>query len=170
MVPLGAPRRSRPIYEIDDPYLAFWFSVVYAEIAHIGAGQGRAALRRRRDEWQKHLGWAFEELARDHARRLVAAGALPEDIVVGRWWSTSGPSVEVDVLGMRGTRSVLLGEARWQSRPIRSRDVVRLLTKLPAVPNPVEDPLLVFWSRGGIDETARSRGAAGYHLEQMLTP
>lgn len=169
-VPLGAPRRSRPIYEIDDAYLGFWFSLIYSEVAHIGAGQGRTALRRRRDEWQKHLGWVFEELARDHARRLIASGSLPENVVVGRWWSTSGPSVEVDVLGMRGTRSVLLGEARWQSRPIGPRDVVRLLAKLTAVPNPVRDPLLVFWARGGIDETARSRGAAGYNLEQMLTP
>lgn len=167
-VPLGAPRRARPIYEIDDTYLAFWFGVLYSELAHIGGGQGRAALRRRRDEWQKHLGWVFEELARDHARRLVASGALSEDIVIGRWWSTSGPSVEVDVLGMRGSRTVLLGEARWQARTLRPRDVAQLMAKIAVVPRPVASPLLVLWGRGGVEEAAKAQGAVGYDLAQML--
>lgn len=167
-VPLGAPRRSRPIYEIDDDYLAFWFSVVYSEVAHVGAGQGRAALKRRRQEWQKHLGRVFEELARDHARRRVAAGAWPEDMVVGRWWSASGPPAEVDVLGLRGSRSALLGEARWQARPLGARDLARLARKLSAVPRPVQEPLLVLWGRGGITEAAETRGAIGFGLSEML--
>lgn len=169
-VPLGAPRRARPIYEIDDAYLAFWFSVLYSEIAHIGGGQGRAALRRRREQWQKHLGWVFEELARDHARRLVASGALPEDLVVGRWWSTSGPSAEVDVLGMRGSGTALLGEARWQARALGRREVAQLRARTSLVPKPAADPLLVFWTRGGIQESARTVGTISYDLERMLEP
>jgi AAA+ ATPase superfamily predicted ATPase len=168
-VPLGAPIRSRPIYEIADIYLAFWFAAIYSEVTYVAAGQGHAALQRRRDEWQKHLGWVFEELARDHARRLVASGALPADIVIGRWWSTSGPSVELDVLGMRGSRSVLLGEARWQTRPLGSREVVQLMAKAASLPRPVPEPMLLLWGRSGIDDAARSRGATGYDLAQMLT-
>lgn len=167
-VSLGAPRRARPIYEIDDSYLAFWFGVLYSDADQINAGQGRAVLRRRREQWQKHLGWVFEELARDHARRLVAAGELPDDIVVGRWWTTSGPSVEVDVLGMRGTRSVLLGEARWQSRPLGQRDVAQLIAKAAAVPRPSTKPLFVLWGRGGLDRAARSDRVLGYDLADML--
>lgn len=167
-VPLGAPRRARPIYEIDDVYLAFWFAVIYSEAAHIGAGQGRAALRRRHDEWQKRLGHVFEDLARDHARRLIAAGTLPEDMVIGRWWSTSGPSAEVDVLGMRGSKSVLLGEARWQARPLGPADVARLAAKVAMVPRAVKSPLLILWARGGVNEAVRTLGARGYDVEQML--
>lgn len=167
-VPLGAPRRARPIYEIDDPYLAFWFGVLYSDADQINAGQGRAVLKRRREQWQKHLGRVFEELARHHARRLVAAGELRDDIVVGRWWSASGPAVEVDVLGMRGTRSVLLGEARWQSRPLGRRDVAQLMAKAAAVPQPIAEPLVVLWGRGGLDPAARSDGVLGYDLSDML--
>lgn len=167
-VPLGAPRRARPIYEIDDPYLAFWFGVLYSDADQINAGQGRAVLRRRREQWQKHLGWVFEELARDHTRRLVAGGELPDDMVVGRWWSTSGQSVEVDVLGMRGTRSVLLGEARWQSRPLGGRDIAQLAAKAAAVPRPSADPRLALWGRGGVDASARSGRVSGYDLADML--
>lgn len=167
-VPLGAPRRTRPIYEIDDPYLAFWFSVLYSDAAQIGGGQGRAVLRRRREQWQRHLGWVFEELARQHAARLVRSGELPDDLVVGRWWSTSGPPVEVDVLGMRDSRSVLLGEARWQERPLGQRDIFGLSAKAAAVPQAVHDPLLVLWGRGGLEPHLTSERVRGYDLGQML--
>ncbi len=169
-VPLGAPRRARPIYEIDDPYLAFWFGVLYSDADQINAGQGRAVLKRRREQWQKHLGWVFEELARDHARRLVDAGALPDDLVVGRWWSASGPSVEFDVLGIRGTRSMLLGEARWQSRPLGHRDVAQLMAKAAAVPRLASEPILALWGRGGLDPATRSERILGYDLNDMLRP
>lgn len=167
-VPLGASRRMRPIYEIDDPYLAFWFSVLYSDAAQIGGGQGRAVLQRRRDQWQKHLGWVFEELARQHAARLVDTGALPAGMVVGRWWSTTGQPVEVDVLGMRRSRSVLLGEARWQERPLGPRDVAGLLLKARSVPDPVDDPLLVLWGRGGLEPRLHSESVRGFELGQML--
>ncbi|MBX3030630.1 MAG: ATP-binding protein [Chloroflexi bacterium] len=169
-VPLGAPRRARPVYEIDDPYLAFWFSVLYSDLAQIDRGQGHAVLHHRRDQWQRHLGWMFEELARQHAARLVAAGALPEDLIVGRWWSTSGPPAEVDVLGMRGTRTALLGEARWQSRPLGPRDVRALGSKVTAVPDPIEEPLLVLWGRSGLEPGSLSEMVRGYDLDEMLSP
>jgi len=165
-VPVGAPRRSRPLYEIDDPYLAFWFGVLYADLQLIEAGQGKAVLRRRRPEWQRHLGWVFEELARAHARRLVSTGALPDDLVVGRWWSTSGPPLEVDVLGLLGSRAAFVGEARWQERPLERRDVSALRTKAARVPGIDDDPLLAFWSRGGLDSP--SANAKAYSLEDAL--
>ncbi len=167
-VPLGAHRRVRPIYEIDDPYLAFWFRVVYSDLSQIGGGQGRAVLRLRHEQWQGHLGWVFEELARQHAARLVASGGLPRDLIIGRWWSTSGIPAEVDVLGTRGTRSVLLGEARWQTRPLGSRDVAALRAKVAVVPRPIDDPLLVLWGRGGLDQRLRSDTVRGYGPAEML--
>jgi AAA+ ATPase superfamily predicted ATPase len=162
-VPVGAPRRARPLYEIDDPYLAFWFGVLYADLHLIEAGQGRAVLRARRPSWQRHLGWVFEELARAHARRLVADGTLAEDLVVGRWWTSSGPPLVVDVLGLRRSRATLVGEARWQERPLGRRDVDALRVKAARLPNVVEDPKLAFWSRGGLTveaENVRSFGLA----------
>lgn len=165
-VPVGAPRRARPVYEIDDPYLAFWFGVLYADLHLVEGGQGAAVLRSRRPQWQRHLGWCFEELARAHARRLVANGTLPDDLVLGRWWSTSGEPLEADVLGLRGARAVLVGEARWQKRPLGRRDVAALRLKAARIPGAADDPTLAFWSRGGTE--APGENVLSFRLEDAL--
>jgi hypothetical protein len=169
-VPIGAPVKARPIYEIADPYLAFWFGVVYPDLPQIEAGQGRAALRRNAQRWQRHLGWVFEEAARAHAARLVARGDLPEDLVVGRWWATSGEPCEVDVLGLRGPRTALLGEARWQAKPLGRRELRELMAKTGRVPEPVEEPIYALWGRGGVERSVRAVGALGFGLEDVIRP
>jgi AAA+ ATPase superfamily predicted ATPase len=168
--PLGAPRASQPLYEIADPYLAFWFGVLYSDIPFIETGQGRQVLRRKEPQWQRHLGWVFEEQARAHARRLVAKGGLPDDIVVGRWWSSRGEPCEVDVLGMRGSRTHLLGEARWQQQPLGNRDLEGLRRKLARVPRPVEDITFVLWGRGGVRPETTQTGALGFGANEVASP
>ncbi len=167
-LPVGAPKGARPRYEIADPYLAFWFGVLYSDIPQIETGQGNAVVRRKRPAWQQHLGAVFEEAARTHARRLVARGELPEDLVVGRWWATAGEPCEVDALGLLGTQTFLLGEARWQSRPLGWRDLERLKRKTARAPNPVDEPHYVLWSRGGVDETVTLANARAFTPAQML--
>lgn len=169
-VPVDAPRKARPLYEIADTYLAFWFSVLYSDLAHIEAGQGHAVLARRRPQWEGHLGWVFEEQARAHAARLVASGKLPEDLVVGRWWASSGEPCEVDVLGLLGTRTYLLGEAKWQSRPLGMRELRALMAKTQRVPHPVDDPRYALWSREGTQPEVRQAGAVSFDLQDILSP
>ena len=169
-VPIGAPRAARPAYEIADAYLAFWFGVLYSSIDRIEAGQGRAVLRARRPDWQRHLGWVFEAAARGHASRLVTGGQLPEDLVVGRWWATSRPPCEVDVLGLRGRRTALLGEARWQASPLGGRELRDLTAKLACVPDPVADPILALWGRNGVEPGITGPGVMGFRVEDVISP
>ena len=166
---MGAPRGARGTYEIPDPYLRFWFQVLYTETALIEGGQGDAVLERVMPRWQTHVGLVFEEQARAHARRLVQRGELPADLVVGRWWSPRGASVEVDVLGLRGNRTAILGEARWQAAPLGRRDLEVLHRKVPFVPRPVDEPTLALWGRGGVDPEVRGAGALGFGAEDVVT-
>lgn len=168
-VPVGAPRRARPLYEINDTYLAFWFAVLYSDLAHIAGGQGRAVLARRKPQWDRHLGWVFEEQARAHAARLVAAGKLPEELVVGKWWASTGQPCEIDILGLRGSRAALLGEARWQARPLGLRDLKALQHKTTRAPNPIDHPLYALWGRAGADADVRRTGALSFDTEAMLS-
>lgn len=169
-LPVGAPRGARATYEIADPYLAFWFSVLYSDIPQIEAGQGRAVLSRRNPSWQRHLGAVFEDVARAHARRLATRGELPSDLVIDRWWATSGEPCEVDVLGISGTRSLLLGEARWQSRPLGARELTQLQAKAARVPRAVASPIFALWGRGGIDDAIRAKNVLGFDAHDVLTP
>jgi len=170
VLPVGAPRGARASYEIADSYLAFWFGVLYSEIPQIEAGQGRAAIRRKAPEWQRQLGAVFEETARAHAQRLVRRGELPEDLVVGRWWTVRGEPCEVDVLGLGAAGTVLLGEARWQSQPLGRRELARLREKATRVPRPVPEPIFALWGRGGVEDSVAREGALGFSPRDMLAP
>jgi hypothetical protein len=167
-LPVGASKGARPDYEINDPYLAFWFGVLYSNLPEIETRQGAAVLARAEPAWQRHLGAVFEEAARAHARRLVARGDLPADLVIGRWWAASGEPCEVDVLGLLGTRTQLLGEARWQQRPLDGRDLEALRRKVARVPQPAEAPVYALWGRGGVDPEVLRVGALGFDIAAVL--
>jgi AAA+ ATPase superfamily predicted ATPase len=169
-LPVGAPRGSRASYEIADPYLAFWFGVLYSDIPQIEEGQGSAVLSRKNPAWQRHLGAVFEDLARLHARRLAVRGELPSDLVIDRWWASSGEPCEVDVVGLRGARTILLGEARWQARPLGARDLVQLRRKAARAPRAIDSPTFVLWGRGGVEEAICSDDVLGFDPQDMLSP
>ncbi|HLG69594.1 MAG TPA: ATP-binding protein [Chloroflexota bacterium] len=167
-LPLAAPKAAKPAYEIADVYLAFWFGVLYSEIPQIEAGQGRQVLKRVRPRLETHLGKVFEDAAREHAQRLVEAGELPADLLIGRWWAATGQPCEVDVLGLQGSRSCLLGEAKWQAQPVGRRELDGLRLKTVRVPDPVEEPVYALWGRNGVDPQVRQAGGLGFSLEDIL--
>lgn len=167
-LPLAAPKGARPTYALNDTYLAFWFRVLFSDCSLIEGGQGHAVLKRTTPRWLSHLRRVFEEMALGHARRLVEAGRLPEDIVLGRWWRTTGENCEVDVLGLRGRRTCLVGEARWQRAPLGTRDLAGLRGKLAFVPQPVAEPIFVLWGRSGATEAAKRSGALAFNVGEMV--
>jgi uncharacterized protein len=149
---LGTGGSTDPLYEIVDDYLAYWFAVLRDDADLIEGGQGPAVHRRTSGRWRTHLARVFEQAAREHAQRLVATGALPSDTVVGRWWKDE--TVEIDVVGLTGDAPVLVGECRWQSKPLTQRDLNDLRRRAAYLPPPGQAGLtFAFWSRGGADET-----------------
>lgn len=167
MLPVGAPKGARPTYRIGDPYLAFWFAVLYSDIGLIEGGQGAVALQRAGERWQTHVGAVFEQAARDHAARLVARGELPA-MAMGRWWATRGDPVEVDVLGLAESRTRLVGEARWQRPPLQPRDLETLRRKVARTPAPADEVLPVLWGRGGVTDPVRAAGALGFGVDDVI--
>jgi uncharacterized protein len=144
--PLGAPGAD-PLYEIADEYLAFWFGVLRDDADLIEGGQGEAVRRRTEPRFTQHVARIFESACRQHAARMVADHELSPNMIIGRWWKDE--TAEVDVLGMTGTTTALLGECRWQTNPLTSRDIYELQRKAALVPEPAEDLTLVFWTRSG---------------------
>lgn len=168
--PVGAPRRARPLYVIGDAYLRFWFEVIYGYAGAIRGGQGRRIIESRREQLRRHRSWVFEEAAREHARRLVAAGAFNEDLTIGRWWSASGQSVEVDVVGLLGSRTALVGEVKWSAGRSDPRWIGELAAKLEYLPDPVDDPVLCLWTRGETPDVYAEAGVQVYGPEDLTDP
>ncbi len=167
--PLRAPLKVRPEYRIADSFLRFWFRVLANSVQLIEAGQGAAVMARSEGAWKGQLGWVFEQAARDHAVRLVSSGVLPSDTEVGEWWATGGVPVQVDVLGLRGKETVLVGEARWQAQPLGANDVRELNAKLQLVPSPAFDRKLILWGRGGVRPEVQVGGVSGFGPLEMLS-
>jgi hypothetical protein len=145
---IGAGGSPDPMYEIGDTYLAFWFAVLRDDADLIEGGQGEAVRHRTDGRWRQHLAAVFETAAREHAVQMVAAGELPPDTVVGRWWRDE--VAEIDVLALSGGRPVLIGECRWQAQDMTERDLAELRRKAGLVPAAdLSGMSYAFWSRGG---------------------
>jgi uncharacterized protein len=68
-------------------------------------------------------------------------------MIIGPWWRDE--TAEVDVLGMIGDKTALLGECRWQTTPLTGRDLTELHRKVADVPDPGDGLALMFWTRSG---------------------
>lgn len=156
--PVGEGGSADPLYEIADDYLAFWFAVLRDDADLVEGGQGAAVRRRSAGVWEAHVARVFEAEARRHAQRLVSAGRLPPDSIVGRWWKDE--VAEIDVLAVEGTRPVLVGECRWQAKPVTGRDLAELRRKSVYLQERAQDEeaeiTYAFWSRGGATDPVRA--------------
>lgn len=167
-VPLGAPLKARPEYRVDDAYLRFWFRVLSNGVQRIEAGQGAAVLAHTRGEWDTHLGWCFEQAAREHAGHLVTNGQLDPVAQVDEWWTTRGQPVQIDVLGLADHRTVFAGEARWSRQPLGPSAVDELARKSRLAPDPVSQPGLLLWGRGGVRPEVQVGAVRGFGPAEML--
>ncbi len=167
-LPVGAPRGARATYDIDDLYLRFWFATLLADEQLVAGGQGAAVLARRREIVQRHVAHAFEQAARAHAIRLVARGELAPGSIVGRWWKDRGGQVEVDVLGLRGSRTSLIGEAKWSRAPVDASVVARLHALRTSVPEPTDDVQLALWAARGADAAVQSAGISVFDVADVV--
>jgi hypothetical protein len=98
----------------------------------------------------QHVARVFESACRDHAALLARDGKFASDMILGRWWRDE--TVEIDVLGISGDNTGMLGECRWQKAPLTMRDVLELQRKISFVPAPAAKVLLLFWTRTGAVE------------------
>jgi hypothetical protein len=168
--PLGAPDRSPGLWRVADPFLQGWYELCWADRGQIEAGLGEAVAHARRGRWQRHVGTVFEEQARQHAVRLAQQGALPTGTRYGEWWTTSGGQQQIDVLGLVGKRTIVIGEAKWDARPLDRHSLDELKAKERAAPDPLGQPHLVVWSRGGAAAALHAAGVRSFTPADMVRP
>ena len=147
---IGSGGSADPLYEIADHYLAYWFAVLRDDADLIEGGQGGPVQVRTHGRWQTHVERVFEASAREHVQRLVAAGRFSPDTVIGRWWLHQ--VAEVDVLGLNSDGPTLIGECRWQSKPVTEHDLSELRQKASHLPQPSATGMTyAFWTRNSAE-------------------
>ncbi|MHB8290019.1 MAG: ATP-binding protein [Acidimicrobiales bacterium] len=170
--PLNAPLKARPVFRVADQYLRFWIRILANRVQQIEAGQGQQVLKHTTGEWwQNQLGSVFEEAAREDAVRLTNTHPeiLPADTITGEWWSAGREQCQVDVLGMREHKTIMLGEARWKAQPLGRSELHEFGRKLQLVPDPVPDPVLVLWGRSGVRSDIQVGKVYGFSPSEMFS-
>lgn len=148
------PLRTRQVtYRIADHFLRFWFRLLYRHRADVARGQGRQIVDRlilpRLDD---AMGEPWEDMCRDHVRRMAATGALGDVTQVGRWWSRDG-ATELDVVGLDGKTAVLAGTVKW-ARTVDRRALTALARDVQSLPKVSPDVRLVVFARERIRDIA----------------
>jgi len=100
-----------------------------------------------------YMGEPWEEMCRDHVRRLAAGGALPVEVsTVGRWWNRDN-SIEIDVVGLDDRKVVLAGSVKWAASSGRT-ELRRLQAAVEALPNRAPRVELVLFARERVRDVA----------------
>lgn len=140
------PRTSQ--YVIADPYLRFYFALVDPWRSAIQAGQGARVLDELwAESFDAYVSRVFEEVARQHLRRMAGTAQLGPLAQVGYWWFPGG---DIDVAGTRGRHLVAAGSAKWTRELVKPGDLADLRRDVSQVA-PGDRPELLLYSRSGFD-------------------
>ncbi len=135
-VPFGEDERTskRTLYRIDDSLIAFWFRFVQPARTLLQRDLLEPVEATLSTAFPQHCAEAWEVLARESVPRLriggIAWGAA------SRWWGTGrdGPA-EFDVVAESlDGKSILIGEAKWASRPRLARWRAELRARAESAP------------------------------------
>jgi AAA+ ATPase superfamily predicted ATPase len=104
---------ARPSYVITDPYSRFWFRYVASNRSRLERGRVDEVLQEILADFDNVMGWAFEECCRHWVGAYARDEAVGAPREIGAYWSRDGRT-EVDVVGARKSRYVLVGSCKWR--------------------------------------------------------
>lgn len=149
-------------YEISDPYFRFWFRYVAGNRSRLERGRVQEVLPEILADLDNTMGWAFERCCRDWVSGYAEEASVGSPQEIGSWWSRDGKT-EVDIVGVRKHRYVLVGSCKW--RRVADVDVLAgLFRQRDALGPKAAGAKLAIFARDGFTGALRSRAEA----EQVL--
>ena len=148
---------DRSSYQIADPYFRFWFRYVANNRSRLESGR----VDQVRDEilldLDNIMGWAFEQCCRRWLEVYAIEDSIGAPQQIGSWWSRNG-QIEVDVVGVRKHRYVLVGSCKW--RRIAGVDILdELYAKQGQLGSRGARARRVLFAREGFGPDLRARAA-----------
>lgn len=115
-IPYGTPRqRSKTsLYKVADPFLRFYYKMVFPNLSSLVPGQIESTWQRISDRLDHFVSEEWEKLS----RRAVGIHPelLPHGFTPGRWWGNGkdGLAFELDIVSLSTDKNLLLvGECKW---------------------------------------------------------
>jgi AAA+ ATPase superfamily predicted ATPase len=148
---------ERTIYAISDPYFRFWFRYVLRNRSRLESGRVDEVYEEIAADLDNVMGPAFEQCCRTWIERYASEALTGAPQQVGSWWSRRG-DVEIDVVGVRRHRYVLVGSCKWRREP--DADVLgELLEQQHALGPPARNAKLLIFGRERFTERLIERAA-----------
>ena len=154
------PRERDRRYFIADPLVAFWHRFVRPNLSSVMQGFGAEVWRRqiapRLDDF---MGYAFEEICRDHARKYSQERLPAPAQEIGQIWKAG---YDIDIAGRLLDGSMLYGECKWTRDRIGEGILDTLIERagLTSYGQGIEARHFALYSRTGFTGTVRKRAAA----------
>lgn len=168
------PRQQRGIYVISAPYLRFYFRFIVPHQSDLQRGEVDRVWQAIERQLPAFVGsTVFEEQCRAWVQTQGGRGNLPfHPTGVGSYWDRH---TQVDVMAVSDSeQALLLGEARYTSRPVGSGVLAKLGDKAARLTPAGWRAHLALFSRSGftadLREQADREGVFLVDLEQVVAP
>ncbi|MBZ0265104.1 ATP-binding protein [bacterium] len=159
-------KSKKGIYQIADPFVAFWLRFVLPYQSLVQAGQGRVVLENFVTPiLDTHLGFLFEDICRKYVLYHWAEKLNQPVLRIGRLW---GKDFEFDLLAEvvdEGERCLLVGECKWWKSKVGMNILNNLKQKLHFLPEHLTgNTQLVLFASCGFTPELREQAA----LEKII--
>lgn len=176
--PSGAqPGNRAGRWQLDDPFLRFWFRFVFPFQAQLESGLRANDLydNEVREHLPDHVSPVFEAWCQQWLRTNRSQVAT----TVGTWWGPAAnkhrrakvrTSEEIDAIGTRGSKVTFVAEAKWTNKPLTPAIVTDLDEyKIPALRDSpltvVANPKIVLFSKAGYSDSLRNLAERDERIE-----
>jgi uncharacterized protein len=111
---LNAAENSRDNrYYVSDPLFRFYYRFILPNVSPISLGFGGQVFERQIQPYlAEYMGWAFEQVCREHIRMHAQERFGAPASEIGKIW---GPDFDIDIAGSLLDQSRLFGECKWEN-------------------------------------------------------
>jgi len=156
-------------YAIKDQIVHFWFRFINPNMSFTESGKYDMVFGRIKTSLSSFIGPVFEQIARN----IVFENLPFSPVKLGAWWNRRGDEIDIAAIGEKPYR-VLLGEVKWNSRPLGVKDIRKLLDKRTLVDwyNDKREEHFLMISKAGFTKSAKdfmnANGIEGRDLAELL--
>jgi len=128
------PSVREVLYDLDDPFLRFWFRFIYPNTSYlVHVGGERVFKDRVKPQLPIYFGYCFERLCREAMPYIYKQNRVHAYYEIGEFWNKN---IQIDVVGIRDDRWIDLGECKWGEVKSENSLIKEIEQKRDKYPNP----------------------------------